>query len=58
MLQKYLYPPLIITKQNLSKAYIDGLAQDCSNTIVHALELLLACTELLICKKTLPAPRP
>ena len=29
----------------LSDGYIDGLAQDCSNFIANALELLQACTE-------------
>ena len=29
--------------------YIDGLAQDCSNSIANALELLQSCTKPSIC---------
>ena len=29
-------------------AYIDGLVQDCSNSIANALELLQSCTKLSI----------
>ena len=29
--------------------YIDGLAQDCSNSIANALELLYSCAKPLIC---------
>ena len=34
--------------------YIDGLVQDCSNSIANALELLQACTEPSICIEFLP----
>ena len=30
-------------------AYIDGLVQNCSNSIANALELLQSCTKPLIC---------
>ena len=33
--------------------YIDGLAQDCSNSIVNALELLQSCAKPSICVHTL-----
>ena len=33
--------------------YIDGLVQDCSNSIANALELLQSCTKLSICDSTL-----
>ena len=31
------------------QAYIDGLEQDCSNSIANALELLQSCTKPSIC---------
>ena len=31
------------------KDYIDGLVQDCSNSIANALELLQSCTEPSLC---------
>ena len=58
-LQKGKYLSIIIDQSNVSKPenrftidifitiqhYIDGLAQDCSNSIANALELLQSCTK-------------
>ena len=33
--------------------YIDSLVQNCSNPIVNVLELLLSCTEPLICNSVI-----
>ena len=40
---------IIIIILSSSEAYIDGLVQDCSNSIANAMELLQSCTKLSIC---------
>ena len=39
---------IIKAKSLICYTHIDGLVQDCSNSIANALELLQACTEPLI----------
>ena len=36
---------LIGSSSNINETYIDGLVQDCSNSIANALELLQSCTK-------------
>ena len=49
----YLYHPIWFkpgnSHHNLCLGHIDGLERNCSNSIVHALELLQSCTKPSIC---------
>ena len=40
-------PDLVFNMPHVNQ-HIDGLVQDCSNSIANALELLQSCTKLLI----------
>ena len=40
---------VVIAQSFMSRYYIDGLVQDCSNSIANALELLQSCTKQSIC---------
>ena len=45
IISKFIMKSLVYPVWLIWTAYIDGLAQDCSNSIVNALELLQCCTE-------------
>ena len=43
----------LVESEDLFVLYIDGLVQDCSNSIANALELLQSCTKLSIFNKSM-----
>ena len=43
----------LVVSEDLFVLYIDGLVQDCSNSIANALELLQSCTKLSIFDKSM-----